>query len=326
MRASGYALDTTWRTLLKDLGVAPADVLRRAGLPDDLLQRPTYRLAPEDYYRLWHSIETGMDGTVLAVELCRRVRSESFSPLLFAALCSPNLVVAARRIATYKALVAPIRFDLTERGDRVTVEMTWLDPPPRPPTSLVMMELLFCVALARIGTREPVRPVLFTTRALPDSLAPYEDFLGTPVGRGARNQVTFTGDDARLPFLTSNDSLWTAFEPDLRARLADLATPATTTQRPAQPCSKDSRAVTVEAIARKLALSPRTLQRQIKLYPHPRSRSSSDSTSRTRSTARSRPGPTPPLIKPGHNLEEPEPPSSDDASSYLRPGRGGRSG
>jgi hypothetical protein len=48
MRASGYALDTTWRTLLKDLGVAPADVLRRAGLPDDLLQRPTVRLAPED--------------------------------------------------------------------------------------------------------------------------------------------------------------------------------------------------------------------------------------------------------------------------------------
>jgi AraC-like DNA-binding protein len=266
MRASGYALDTTWRTLLKDLGVAPADVLRRAGLPDDLLQRPTVRLAPEDYYRLWRSIETEVDGTVLAVELCRRVRSESFSPLLFAALCSPDLVVAARRVATYKALVAPIRFDVTERGDRVTVEMTWLDPPLGPPTSLVMMELLFCVTLARIGTREPVRPVLFTTRALPDSLAPYEDFLGTPVGRGARNQVTFTGDDARLPFLTSNDSLWTAFEPDLRARLADLATPASTSQRARAAVLEGlpSGLVTVEAIARKLALSPRTLQRQIK--------------------------------------------------------------
>ena len=36
----GYALDTTWRTVLKDLGVKPANVLRRAGLPDDLLQQP----------------------------------------------------------------------------------------------------------------------------------------------------------------------------------------------------------------------------------------------------------------------------------------------
>ena len=41
MRASGYALDTTWRTLRQDMGVAPADVLRRADLADDLLQQPT---------------------------------------------------------------------------------------------------------------------------------------------------------------------------------------------------------------------------------------------------------------------------------------------
>jgi AraC-like DNA-binding protein len=175
-------------------------------------------------------------------------------------------VVAARRIATYKALVAPIRFDVTERGDRVSVEMTWLDPPPGLPTSFVMTELLFCVTMARIGTREPVRPVLFTTRALPDGLEPYEEFLGAPVRRGARNQVTFTGTDARLPFLTSNDSLWAAFEPDLRARLADLATPATATQRTraAMLEALPSGLVTIEAIARKLALSPRTLQRQIK--------------------------------------------------------------
>jgi AraC-like DNA-binding protein len=49
----GYALDTTWRTLLKDLGVVPANVLRRAGMPDDLLQQPSVRLPSEDYYRLW---------------------------------------------------------------------------------------------------------------------------------------------------------------------------------------------------------------------------------------------------------------------------------
>ncbi len=57
MPAQSYALDTTWRTLLKDLGVVPANVLRRAGLTDDLLQQPSVRLAPEDYYRLWDSIE-----------------------------------------------------------------------------------------------------------------------------------------------------------------------------------------------------------------------------------------------------------------------------
>ena len=79
-----YSLDATWRTLLKDLGVTPANVLRRAGLADDLLQQPSTRLRPEQYYRLWDSIEAEMSDPLLPLRLCEAVRSESFSPPLFA--------------------------------------------------------------------------------------------------------------------------------------------------------------------------------------------------------------------------------------------------
>lgn len=37
--AHAFTLPPGWRILLKDLGIRPADVLRRAGLPDDLLTR-----------------------------------------------------------------------------------------------------------------------------------------------------------------------------------------------------------------------------------------------------------------------------------------------
>lgn len=114
MHAESYALDTTWRTLLKDLGVAPANVLRRAGLADDLLQQPSVRLDPADYYRLWDSIEAETGDPLFPIRLCQAIRSESLSPPLFAALCSPNLFVAARRISHYKALIAPMRFDVAE--------------------------------------------------------------------------------------------------------------------------------------------------------------------------------------------------------------------
>src|ERR1700744_5863764 len=213
MDTPGYALDTTWRTLLKDLGVAPADVLRRAGLADDLLQQPSVRLAPVDYYRLWDSIEVALVDGPLAIRLCEAVRSESFSPPLFAALCSPNLLVAARRIAQYKPLIAPIRFAVTESGGRVTFAYAWPRDEPAPPVSLVMMELLFCVTLARMGTREAIRPLAVTTTVLPESLAPYEAFLGARVTRGSAHQVTFAASDATRPFLTSNEPLWAAFEP-----------------------------------------------------------------------------------------------------------------
>ena len=104
-----YALDTTWRTLLKDLGVRPANVLRRAGLADDVLQQPAVRLTPEEYYRFWDSIEAETADPLFPLRLCQAIRSESFSPALFAALCSPNLVVAAQRIAKYKTLLRSYR-------------------------------------------------------------------------------------------------------------------------------------------------------------------------------------------------------------------------
>lgn len=261
---NSYALDTTWRTLLRDLGAVPADVLRRARLADDLLQHPSARLGAEDYYRLWNSIEAETKDAVFPIRLCEAIRSESFSPPLFAALCSPNFVVAAQRISQYKALVAPMRLDLVQTQDVVTVELSWPDP-PSPPTSLVMMELLFCVTLLRMGTREPIRPVQVTTAQLPDAVAPYEAFLGASVLPGRTHRVTFTAADATRPFLTSNEPLWAAFEPELRRRLADLDEPASTGERVRAALLEalPSGLASMEAVAKKLALSKRTLQRRI---------------------------------------------------------------
>ncbi|MGE0219071.1 AraC family transcriptional regulator ligand-binding domain-containing protein [Mycolicibacterium sp.] len=259
-----YALDTTWRTLLKDLGVTPADVLRRAGLPEDLFAQPSARLAPDDYHRLWTSVIAEAGDPAFPVRLCQTVRAESFSPPLFAALCSPTFVVAARRIAQYKALIGPMRCAVTESGETVVVDMSWPDV-PQPPASLVLMELLFAVTLVRLGTREPVRPIEVSTTALPEDPAPYEDFLGVRLRRGPAHRLVLRTADATRPFLTSNEPLWEVFEPELRRRLADLEAPTTTAERvraallEALPSGQAS----MDTVARKLMLSKRTLQRRI---------------------------------------------------------------
>jgi AraC-like DNA-binding protein len=265
MQTLSYALDTTWRTVLRDLGIRAADVLRRAGLPDDLFQQPSARLAPDDYYRLWGGLEAESGDPLLPLRLCQAFRSESFSPPLFAALCSPNLLVAAQRIAHYKRLVAPMRLDVSLSGGRAVLEFVWLDAPLSPPVSLVIMELLFCVSLARMGTREPIRPLEVATPALPVPPGPYEDYLGTRIKRGATHRVTFEKADATRPFLTSNEPLWAAFEPELRKRLADLDASVTMVKRVRAALNEaiPSGQVTMEAIAGRLALSKRTLQRRI---------------------------------------------------------------
>ena len=260
-----YALDMTWRTLLKDLGLRPGNVLRRAGLADDLLQQPAVRLAPEAYYRFWDSIEAESGDPLFPIRLCQAIRSESFSPALFAALCSPNLVVAAQRIAKYKTLVGPMRLDVTETRTGVTLELSWLDAPLAPPVSLVVTELLFFVSLARMGTREPVRPAEVAATVLPSPAAPYEEFLGARIQRGPRQRLVFTAADAARPFLTSNEALWAAFEPELRQRLADLESEVPTARRVRAVLLEGlpSGLVSIEDVAKKLALSKRTLQRRI---------------------------------------------------------------
>lgn len=265
MKPLSYALDTTWRTLLRDMGVQPADVLRRAHLPDDLLVQPGVRLSPGDYYRLWAAIEAELPGEPIGIRLCQSVRTESFSPPLFAALCSPNLVVAVRRIAQYKRLIGPIRMEVVQGRDTVSIEMAWLDGPEPPPVSFVAMEMLFCVALARMGTREAVRPLRVTTTVLPEPISAYEAYLGTPIKRGTTHTVTFSTSDAERPFLTSNEPMWNVFEPQLRQRLADLAVSASTADRVRAALLEalPSGLVSADDIAGKLALSKRTLQRRI---------------------------------------------------------------
>ncbi|MFM2007399.1 MAG: hypothetical protein RLZZ09_3054, partial [Pseudomonadota bacterium] len=65
MRSNTYALETTWRPLLKDLGVSSANVLRRAGLPDDLLIRPSVRLEAADFHNFWESLDTELTDPLL---------------------------------------------------------------------------------------------------------------------------------------------------------------------------------------------------------------------------------------------------------------------
>lgn len=265
MRSTTYALDSTWRPLLKDLGVAPADVLRRAGLPEDLLTRPEVRLDAAAFHRFWEGLGQALADPCLPLRVCQAVRSESFSPALFAALCSPHYLVAVQRIARFKALVAPMRLDIEESAQQVTVGLVWPDTDQPPPASLVITELLFFVALMRMGTREPVRPRSVTTTVPPSPAAPYAEFLGVRMRRGPLHQVTFTREDALRPFLTTNDGLWAAFEPELRARLAELDAEVTVGQRvraallEALPSGMGA----MDAVSRRLAMSPRTLQRRL---------------------------------------------------------------
>lgn len=265
MRSNTYALDSTWRPLIKDLGVSAAAVLRRAGLPEDLLAQPEVRLEAAAFHRFWMALGEELADPLFPLRVCQAVRSEAFSPALFAALCSPNLLVAVQRIARYKALVAPMHLGVSDESGGMTLDLEWPDTAHQPPSSLAVTELLFFVTLARMGTREPLCPLWLNTPEPPGPAAAYSAFLGVEVHSGTRHQIAFSSEDARRPFLTTNETLWESLEPRFRMRLAALDAAVTVGHRvravllEALPSGQGD----MDAVCRRLAMSRRTLQRHL---------------------------------------------------------------
>ncbi len=265
MAMNDYALDMSWRAILADLGIRPADVLRRAGLAEDLLSRPGARVGAVAFYRFWESIEAELDDPLFPIRLYEAVRPDVFSPPLFAALCSPNLLAAAKRLSRYKPLIGPLRLDVRESEELVEMTFEWPEAGAKPPLSLVTAELLYFVCLARLATREPVSPVEVTTPDPPAPAAAYEEFIGVPIGRGPAHTVRFARKVALTPFLTANDGMWAVFEPELRRLLAELDESASFAERVRATLldGLPSAQTSMDAVADRLAVSKRTLQRRL---------------------------------------------------------------
>ncbi|MCS7481928.1 AraC family transcriptional regulator ligand-binding domain-containing protein [Umezawaea endophytica] len=259
-----FALDPTAGALLHDLGISLPNVLRRAGLPADLLTRGPITLEPGEYFALWEAVEAEADSPDLVVRIGRSLSPEVFNPPMFAALCSRDLDIAARRLVGYKALTGPLRLNVTTDPEGLTLTCRWPDKPTPPPV-LVIAELVFWVALARIGTRHDVRPLRFAVPDVPQDTRPFLDYLGIDVDKAPLPTITFAAADVHRPFLTANDLMWLYFEPELRKRLSEVTREASTTERVRAALLEllPAGQGTAQGVARSLAISTRTLQRRL---------------------------------------------------------------
>jgi AraC-like DNA-binding protein len=221
-------------------------------------------LTTEEYYGFWAALEEEGGDRDLALEVGQAISVEAFSPPIVAALCSPTLTVATQRIAAYKPLVGPLGLSVTKSSQGLRVSYEWPGD-ERPPVLLSTSELVFWVALARIGTRQPVRPVRATLPTMPRNPERLEAYIGTALRRSSAHSVTFSTGDADRPFLTENEAMWRFFSPELRRQLSDLQAAATVAERVSAALLETLPAgdSSITAVTKKLGLSSRTLQRQL---------------------------------------------------------------
>ncbi len=263
--ADQFPVHSGWRLLLRDLGINPANVLRRANLPADLFIRENATVNTDGYFELWCALAAETDDHLLGIRIGQAVSFEMFDPPLFAAMCSQNLNTALARIAQYKRLSCPMKLIIKPGPQGTRVEIIFTASTTTPPVSLATAELVFFVQLARLATRAKIQPLKVSAPALPAPAREYENYFGCPVRSGKSLTILFSAEDATRPFLTANEKMWQFFEPELRKHLNLLTGSATTTERARGallellPAGDGS----MHSVSHKIGMSVRTLQRRL---------------------------------------------------------------
>lgn len=254
-----------WKVLLADMGIAVGELLALARLPRDLFEQRDASLASSDYFRLWDALTTLTDDPQLPLRILRSLSAEMFDPATFAAFCSPNLRIAAQRIRQFKPLIGPMRLDIDGHADGLRLDIHFTAASEPPPTALVAAELGYFVQLARLATRQMIVPQRVVTPRPLEPQQAYEAFFGRALQLGESISLEFSAADAERPFITENKSMWALFEPKLQERLSELTSDASMTGRVRSTLLElvPSGIASADEVARRLAVSRRTLQRRL---------------------------------------------------------------
>lgn len=223
-------------------------------------------LTVEEYFRLIEAVDREVDDPLLPLHFGRALSPEVFAPSVFAALCSSTLAVAVRRMAVHKRLIAPMALIVAETDEGLTVGWEWDDPSIRSPRLLAGMELAFMTQLARIATREPIKPTHVACTEPLEPASAYLEYFGVAPVVAERANIRFSLEDAHRPFLTASESMWKTFEPGLRQRLSKLDAQTSVAERTRSTLLEclPSGEASIDGAARRLGMSRRTLQRRLK--------------------------------------------------------------
>ena len=254
---------------LRESGISERAVLSRASLPARLFVDHIQYVPATDYFALWRAIRDVSGNPSIGIELATRVRPDVTEPLFLALMSAADVADALRMVSTFKRVLEPedVHIVPDERQRRVVVTYEWPDATMSPPQVLTDAELAFIVNVCRKGTGDvnlTPREIRLKARTLEPGTT-HRTFFGCDIRLGkAHNAVVFTADDMTRPFVTFNPQLTTALLPYLRAKTPTRAPSTAARVRAVLAEQLRGRRPDVRTVGKQLAMSPRTLQRQLR--------------------------------------------------------------
>lgn len=248
-------------------GVDGRALAEQAGIDPGTLGQSEARVPRAALTRLWQLAVEATGNPAFGLSVARHVMQTTFHGLGYAVLASSSLKEAFERIVRYRRLIGDlVELSLVEEGERCRFVIDVSAPPGAPPEAV---DAIVAVTLrqARMLRGDPsFRPLSVSLqRPAPRDPAPYTSVVHAPVVFAqAVNAIEFARADLEAPLPSANAELARQNEEVVLRYLARLqtATLATKVQQALLEALPDG-APSKEAIARKLGMSPRNLQRHL---------------------------------------------------------------
>lgn len=250
-------------------GLEAEAIAARAGIDRDALRDPDHRVPQPLMTALWREIVATSDDPAIGIALPVGLPFSSFQAFGYAVAASATLEDALRRAVRYQRFVSDaVDVELVDRGDtlayiaRPTREGDEI-PPPVAMEAFMSLKVRLFRSLTRNSSFHPQAIRLMRER--PADPAPFEEFFGAPIEFGQPEmELVYRTSDMRHPLPAGNEELAQGNDKLLAqqleriagAPLLDRVTLAIEADLEHGPPSK-------EAVARRLGMSARTLQRHL---------------------------------------------------------------
>jgi AraC-like DNA-binding protein len=241
-------------------------LLRSAGLSQELFHQPRVLLNTAEFFALWRAIGEVSTDPAIGIPLGTETKSEHFDLIALAALSTGSFGEAMRQTARYKMLSCPEEISIESDREEWSIQFRWLLANDVEPEVLTDLCFAWVLTIARYGTGTNLSP-LRIEYARPRSYArTLERHFDCPVVFGAsHNAIVFRASDADRPFVTSNSELLAMLAPQLDEELKQHKGQETFPERVRATIQKKlvGRRPRMQDIARELCISSRTLQRRL---------------------------------------------------------------
>lgn len=250
---------------LRQLGITSHDVVREAGLPLTVITDPIVTSA--QYFAIWHAYSDLMGDTAKGiVELATVFETAQYPPTVLAPYHARDFRDALQRMSRYKQMCPPEGLRIIEEDEYCLIELEWRHTEQSGPPVLVGITLACLLELGRRGTGQPLTAQLVEFSNDMGDVEALEAYFGCPIRTGAAcNRLTLHRRDLDIPFASYNEELLEILTPVLDRTLDEQQRSCSITERVKWIMKRNLTGgrADVQAVARELGVSDRTLQRRL---------------------------------------------------------------